>query len=157
MSGALFPALPTAPTKSSGLLRWLFITGVLAIAVGCWYFSTHIYRDYRVCRSAAERFHAHLDRSEYDSIYVEASDDFRAAAPKDRAIAFLSTVHQKLGPVQGMAFLGFHVNTTVRGTLANQVFETKFSLGTGQEQFLWKMGGATPLLVGYHVNSANLQ
>lgn len=156
MSTSMFPPPPVSETKSSGLLKWLFFVGIVAIAVGGWFLFTHIYRDYKICRSAAERFHTHLDRGEYEAIYVEASEDFRKAAPHDHAISFLTTVHQQMGTVQGMKFLGFHVNTTTRGTLANQVFETKFGLGTGQEQFLWRMGGSTPLLVGYHVNSANL-
>lgn len=157
MSTPLFPPPPISTTKSSALLKWLLLAGTAAIAVGGWYVVTHIYRDYKICHLAAERFHAHLDRGEYEAIYGEASDDFRKAAPHDHAITFLTSVHQKLGTVQGMKFLGFHENTTTRGTLANQVFETKFGLGTGQEQFLWRMGGTTPLLVGYHVNSTNLR
>ena len=152
------PPPPTIPvTRPSSLIKWLLGLGALCLVVLGWSCGTHFYRDYVVCRSAVDRFHQHLNRGEYESIYSEASDDFRSEAPKSDEIKVLETVHEKMGIAGTVKPLGFHVNSNTKGTLANQVYETEFSLGKAEEQFVWRIDGSIALLVSYHAESPNFR
>lgn len=140
------------------MLRWLVALGGLVLIGLVWSCGTHFYRDYGICRSAVDRFHQHLNRGEYESIYNEASEDFRAGATEADQTKVFQTVHEKMGIALKMKPLGFHVKaSTNNGVLADQVYETEFSLGRAEEQFVWRLKGNDALLVSYHAESPNFR
>jgi hypothetical protein len=160
MSSSPFPPPPIAPAqRQSSMIKWLLALGGLVLVVLAWSCGTRFYRDYGICRSAADRFHQHLNRSEYESIYNEASEDLRAEAPETDQIKVFQTVHEKMGIAGKMKPLGFHVNANAntKGTFANQVYETEFSLGKAEEQFVWRIKVNDALLVSYHAESSNFR
>ena len=72
-------------------------------------------------------------------------------------IKVFQTVHEKMGIAGKMKPLGFHVNANTKGTFANQVYETEFSLGKTEEQFVWRIKVNDALLVSYHAESSNFR
>ncbi len=155
-----FPYAPPAAaprTSSFSLIKSLLALAVLVIAVLVMTVGRNLYRKYNICRSAVVRFHQHMDHVEYEAIYNEATPDFRNAATKDAELGVLRLVHDKMGTFEKMTPLGFHVNANIKGTFANQVYETHFAMGTGQEQFVWRLENNNALLVSYHVDSPNFK
>lgn len=156
MSSSPVPPPPARLVRRrSPLSKWLLGLGGLILVVLAWSCGTHFYRDYGICRSAVDRFHQHLNNGEYESIYNEASEDLRAETPEADQVKVFQMIHEKMGIAGKMKPLGFHVNANTNGTFASQVYETEFSLGKGEEQFVWRIKGNDALLVGYHVKSPN--
>ena len=113
------------------------------------------YRDYRVASSAVELFHHRLDSGDFDTIYSDASDDFRSSGTKADQIKFFEATHQKLGNSGKTSPLGFHVNWRNGHMFVDQVFGTQFAQGTAQESFVWVLENGTPRLYGYHITPAD--
>ena len=90
-------------------------------------------------RSTTKRVRIFVPRQETDQIKV------------------FQTVHEKMGIAGKMKPLGFHVNANTKGTFANQVYETEFSLGKTEEQFVWRIKVNDALLVSYHAESSNFR
>jgi len=42
-------------------------------------------------------------------------------------------------------------------TWLDQVYQTQFSLGSGEESFIWVVANGQARLYGYHIPSANLK
>ena len=130
MSSSPFPPPPIAPgQRPSSMIKWAVAVGGLVLIALAWSCGTHFYRDYGICRSSVDRFHQHVNRGEYESIYNEASEDLRAGTPEADQIKVFQTVHEKMGSALKIKPLGFHVKaSTNNGILADQVYETEFSL-----------------------------
>lgn len=162
MSNWLPPPPPPSLDPSAAKARrsrWIlaaFAILVVASAV-VWSFGRGAYRDYRMTSAAVDHFHEQLNREDYDGIYEEASDEFRRFGTRTEDAKFLATVHQKMGSSGAKSPRGFHVNWRNGHTWVDQVYETQFSLGSGQESFIWIIDRGQARLYGYHIDSTNLK
>lgn len=114
------------------------------------------YQSYRLASSAVERFHRQLDSDDYNGIYTEASGAFRKWGTHDDCLKFLRMVHQKMGNSGKTSFAGFHVNWTNGSMWIDQVLNTRFALGQGQEHFVWVVDQNQLRLYKYQIDSPNL-
>ena len=150
------PAFATPPAPRSKT-KWIVVSSLIVVLLlvllgTC---GRGVYRDYRAASAAVELFHRHLDKTDFDTIYADASDSFRSASTKADLIKFLQATHQKLGNSGKTSPLGFHVNWRNRQMFVDQVYSTQFTQGTAQESFVWVMENGTPRLYGYRINPAD--
>lgn len=102
---------------------------------------------------AVVKFHQQLNAGQYREIYVQCGQKFRDSTNESDAIALFEAIHRKLGSVVNSKQLGWNVNTAPGGTFVRMGYETDFSEGKGQEDFVFEMNSGQALLVGYNVNS----
>jgi hypothetical protein len=152
------PAIPSTPKKRSRtrLIVLLSLSAAVA-AVILWSLGKGTYHDYRLASAAVEHFHQQLNAVDYDGIYEDASDELRRSASREDIVKLLEKVHQKMGNSGKTSPAGFHVNWKNGLTTVDQVFETEFAMGRGQESFVWIIRQDQLRLFGYHVDSPLLQ
>jgi len=111
-------------------------------------------------KSAAEagvtRFHEMLDGGRYHDIYAGAADEFRRSASEQVATATLQRVHDRLGAFRSSQQSGWRVNVGTAGKIVRLSYSSQFASGAGVEDFVFRIEGDAPRLVGYHVNSPAL-
>ena len=114
------------------------------------------YQAYTLASDATDHFHNQLDAADYNGIYRDASFDFhRAATPEDTA-KYLEVVHLKMGQSGKRSAARFHVHWRNGRFWVDQVYNAQFTLGRGQESFIWVMEPDHLRLYSYHIDSANL-
>jgi hypothetical protein len=129
-----------------------------ALAVGVlWSCGKSTYKNYRLADAAVDRFHQQLNQADFETIYGEATNDFRRTGTREDAIKVFELVHQKMGNSGKMSAKGFHINWQNGVLTVNQVYDTQFALGEGQEGFIWVIEHDQPRLQKYHIDSANLR
>jgi hypothetical protein len=138
--------------------RWVIgsIT-VVVVAPLLWTCGRGAYHNYKITSAAVSRFHQQLDAGDVESIYGEATDEFRRWGSRESALKFLETVHQKMGNSGGTSRTGFHVNWQNNIVSVNETFDTKFALGQAQETFVWIVDHDQAHLQRYQIDSANLR
>jgi hypothetical protein len=73
----------------------LFLVVVAGIAL--WSLGKGAYHNYRLANAAVDQLHRRLDQGDYETIYGEATEEFRRAGSREDEIKFLETVHLKMG------------------------------------------------------------
>jgi hypothetical protein len=83
------------------------------------------------------QFHSELDSGQYAAVYAACDEQFHEATTESDFVKILEAVHRKLGNVQqanlrntGIAWF------SGQGATVTLVYETKFTEGTGTEQFV---------------------
>ncbi len=135
----------------------LLVLLAVGLAIVVWALGRRTYRNYGITSAAADRFHQELNNSDYDAIYEEASDEFRRSGNRPDIVKFLQMVHEKMGDSGNKKAAGFHVSWTNGRTTVDQVFNTEFALGQGQESFIWIVRQDQARLYSYRINSPNLR
>ena len=136
------------------------VVAALVVAVGAillWACGKGAYHDYRLSSAAVDRFHQQLDQGDFETIYGEATDEFRRAGSREDQIKFLALVHEKMGNSGKMSAKGFHISWQNGRQSVNQVYDTQFALGQAEEGFIWIIEQDQPHLQMYHINSSNLR
>lgn len=151
------PSVP--PAKNQTLKRLIVLLCLLAfgLAIVLWAFGRRTYRNYGIASAAVDHFHQELNNSDYDAIYEEASDEFRRSGNRPDIVKFLQMVHEKMGNSGTRKASGFHVNWRNGRVTVDEVFNTEFALGQGQESFVWIVEQDHARLYGYHIDSPNLR
>jgi Protein of unknown function (DUF4019) len=114
-------------------------------------------KNVQLAHNAVGMFHAQLDTEQYSSIYAAADEKFHVATSEGEFVKLLQAIHNKLGTVResklrntGTAWF------SGQGATVTLVYETKFSDGTGTEQFVYHIKDNQAMLYGYHINSNDL-
>jgi len=94
-----------------------------------------------------------LNAEEYEEIFREADEGFRAGQSHDELIKFLQAVHRKLGNADHENQVNIRVDTNARGTFTTTWYNTTFVNGIASERFTWVTGGGVLKLYAYHVES----
>ena len=121
-----------------------------------WKAGRSTYHNYQIASDAVDRFHQQLNAGDYDQIFEEATDEFRRAGSRNDLNKFFDNIRQKMGPAGKRSAAGFHVNWQNGRLWVDQVFNTQFEKGQGQEYFLWEIQQGHPHLYHYRVDSPNL-
>jgi len=114
-------------------------------------------KNIQLAKDSVGMFHAQLDTEQYNAIYAATDEKFKIASTEADFVKLVQAVHNKLGVVQDSKL----TNTVVawysgQGATVTLVYDTKFSQGTGREQFLWHIKDNQATLYGYHINSNDL-
>jgi hypothetical protein len=135
--------------------RAIVIGGLIAVvgAIVLWSAAKGMYHNYRLSSAAVEKFHHELDQGDYDAIWEDSTDAFRAAGTRADTVKLFETVHQKMGASGKASSAGFHVNWQPGRANVNHVFDTAFSNGRAQEAFIWIVEQDHPRLQSYRIDS----
>ena len=113
-------------------------------------------RDKSVAEAGVVRFHEMLDDGRYHDIYAGGAPEFRRSAAEPAAIAEMQRIHDRLGAFRSSQQSGWRVNFGTAGKIVQLSYTTQFVSAAGTEDFVFRIEGDRPQLVGYHVNSPAL-
>jgi hypothetical protein len=132
--------------------RLLLVTGLLFLLASC--------GDTIDGRAFAEpevkRFHEKLKLGNFESIYEDASADFKGAIPKDKTLALFSAIERKLGPLQETKLINWNVNTHNLNTVVVLVQDSRFKEGQATETFTFRIENEKAQLLGYNISSLDM-
>jgi hypothetical protein len=138
------PAIPKTGTKELAV--------VLCIVVGL--ISGPVAKYHELGNQAVKQFHEQLAAGQYVAIYDAADETLRESTSKSDFVNLLQSVHEKLGDVQDLnsSWKGVAFHGGKRATIA-LYFDTKFTNGTGAEQFVWQEHDNHLTLSRYQIKS----
>src|SRR5580700_9556933 len=104
-----------------------------------------------------QQFHSELDSEQYTAVYAASDEKFHEATTESDFVKLLEAVHRKLGNVQQANLRNTGVAWFAgQGATVTLVYETRFTEGTGTEQFIWHIKDNGAALYSYHINSNEL-
>ena len=118
-----------------------------------WQCSSALVQGRKLATASVRHFHQQLNAEEYEEIYREADEGFRAGQSHDELVKFLQAVHRKLGNAGHENQINIRVDTNTRGTFTTTWYNTSFVNGPASERFTWVTGGGALKLYGYHIES----
>lgn len=101
-------------------------------------------------------FHDRLNNGQFDTIYGEASAEFRGAAPKAQVVQLFSAIERKLGKVKSASTKTWNISSFNFNARVVLVVEPRFEHGTGTETFTFRVSGGKAVLLGYSINSIDM-
>jgi hypothetical protein len=103
---------------------------------------------------AVKQFHEQVAAGQYVAIYDGADETLRESSSKSDFVNLLRSVHDKLGDVQDLnpSWTGISFHGDQRTTILLR-FDTKFTNGSGAEQFVWQEHDNRLTLSRYQINS----
>jgi hypothetical protein len=113
-------------------------------------------RGKKLSDAAVQRFHQQLDAGQFEAIYDEAGEGFKAGDSREEVIKFLGAVHKKIGNSRKADWVNINVNTNTNGTFTRTSYTTTFDSGTATETFTWVKSGGNLKLYNYHIESRAL-
>jgi hypothetical protein len=119
------------------------------VALGC----TSMMKGKGAAEPAVAKFHQQFSDKQFTQIYAESSNKFKSATTEQELVDLLDAIHRKLGTVKDAKSTSWKVNSTTDGTFVYMTYDTEFTEGKGDEQFVFEMDGDKAILAGYHINS----
>lgn len=113
-------------------------------------------RDKAAAENGVATFHQMLDAGRYHDIYAGADPAFRSTASEAEGLRVLQMIHDRLGAFRSSQESGWRVNYGTGGNVVNLTYASQFASGAGTEDFVFRIEGNAPRLVGYHVHSPAL-
>ena len=117
--------------------------------------SCSIGKDLPQVTRAIDSFHRDLNAGKIVQLVQQAGPELLAGDPV-RVSNLLLAVHRKLGAFQSGKVAGWNDNFTGGGHFLAIAYEARYAKGPATEQFTYRLGGKSPVLVGYHVNAEAL-
>ncbi|MGB7207340.1 MAG: DUF4019 domain-containing protein [Pyrinomonadaceae bacterium] len=106
--------------------------------------------------AAIAQFHALLDEERYAEIYAASHQRMKEAATEEGLTKTLQSVHIKLGKVKETVTQSFNEgNYNLKGGV-NVFQRTTFERGKATERFVWAIDGQNAVLIGYRVDTMEL-
>jgi len=131
-------------------------TAITAIAASLALTGCSASRDKSAAEAGVVRFHEMFDDGRYHDIYAGAAAEFRQSASEPAATAEMQRIHDRLGAFRSSQQSGWRVNFGTAGNIVQLSYNSQFASGAGVEDFVFRIEGNAPQLVGYHVNSPAL-
>jgi hypothetical protein len=135
------------------LWKWSLAATVVILLFLMWQCGSALVQGRKLVNAAVQRFHQQLNTEQYEEIYREADDGFRAGQSHDETIKFLKAVHKKLGNAGNATQANVRVDTNTHGTFTTTSYNTIFANGSATERFIWVKSGGALKLYGYHIES----
>jgi hypothetical protein len=108
-------------------------------------------------RDAVTEFHRKLDSHQYREAYLESDTALTKSLTEAEFLRLLQTIGHKLGKTKASTLRSSQASWTFKeGFLISAVYDTEFTLGTGVEEFVWRVRGGRTALAGYHITSPTL-
>ena len=111
-------------------------------------------QDMSVTDAAVADFHAKLNNGQFAAIAAAAGPEM-----KNGGIDFpvlVEKIHAKLGTFRSTARQGFNDNINNGDHTFTASYASVYSTGPATENFVYRLNGGKPVLIGYHVESAAL-
>jgi hypothetical protein len=103
--------------------------------------------------AAVRHFHQQLNARNYEGIFREADQGFKAGQGHDESIRFLEAVHQQLGLAGPETRVSIRVEANPGGTFLTTQYSTMFAAAAATEMFTWVKSSGTLKLNAYHIQS----
>lgn len=110
-------------------------------------------QDMGKAEAAVVHFHQQLDAGEVEAIYQATAQEFKQTGNKADLVAFFQGVHGKLGRYKSGRKVNWKMNYGTSGEIVVLDYQSDFENGEAGEDFVFRIDGDTPVLLGYHVNS----
>jgi len=102
---------------------------------------------------AVKQFHSQMDSERYREIYEAADSSFHKRSEPE-FIAFLESIHKKLGPVTRVTLQSSQVGLFAgQGTVVTLFYRTQFTNGGAGEKFIFHFDQNRATLHGYYITS----
>jgi len=111
-------------------------------------------QDMSAADSAVADFHAKLNAGQFEAI-TDASGPEIKNGDVDFA-QLIAAVHTKLGTFRSTSRQGFNDNINNDDHTFTASYASVYSTGPATENFVYRLSGGKPVLIGYHVESAAL-
>ena len=106
---------------------------------------------------AIAQFHRLLDAGQFDAIYSGASNEMKAASPRERLVAILTAVHRKLGMFRSGSVKGWNDMVNTSGHFITISYASRYDRDANAvEQFNYRIDGDHASLVGYNISSTSM-
>ena len=129
----------------------------LPLILSCYVFLTlqgcSASQDMDKAEAAVEHFHQQLDAGQAEAIYQATAQEFKQTGSEASLVAFFQGVHDKLGNYKSGRKVNWKVNYGTSGEMLVLDYQSEFENGVAGENFVFRIDGDTPVLLGYHVNS----
>lgn len=102
---------------------------------------------------AIRDFHGKYNNGQYQEIYLHSDESLKKKRSEAETISFFSKLREKLGDVGEAKLTNQSINVTTMGTIVSSVYDTEFSKGKGQEQYIYIIKDGAAKLMDYKVNS----
>jgi len=123
----------------------VFVAALLVLLTSCGRKSKEI------GERAVARFHDQFNAGQYHDIYAQAEEGpFHRGSGEADTLAWLDTVHRKLGTVKTANETEWHVR---HGTEVNLIYDTQFTEGNAREYFVFYVSGDNARLSNYNIES----
>jgi hypothetical protein len=133
--------------------KWSLAVSAVVLVFLMWQCGSALVQGRKLATAAVRHFHQQLNAEEYEEIYREADEGFRAGQSHDELIQFLQAVHKKLGNAGDEKQVNIRVDTNTRGTFTTTWYNTTFVNGTASERFTWVKSDGALELYAYHIES----
>jgi len=135
------------------LWKWSVAAAAVILVFLMWRCGSALVQGRKLANAAVQHFHEQLNAEEYEGIYVDADDGFRAGQTHDELIKFLQAVHKKLGNAGDTTQSNIRVDSNTRGTFTTTSYKTTFANGAATESFTWVTSGGALKLYRYYIES----
>ena len=134
------------------------VIGLVAagVAYAIWGVGSGMTKGRALAAPAVEEFHRRYNAGDLAGIRAAGSEGFRKAAPEKEFLDFLGAMQRKLGKATASTEASWKVNVFNMSVRVISEQNTTFEHGKGVETFVFEVEGDHALLLGYHVNSADL-
>jgi hypothetical protein len=102
---------------------------------------------------AVVKFHAMLDRGQFQQIYDQSGSVMKSVATGPQLVALLSAVHRKLGATKQAVRQGWNEQVNGDGHTLTLGYDTLYERGKAAETFVFQVSDKDVSLAGYHINS----
>jgi hypothetical protein len=109
-----------------------------------------------IAEPAVAQFHEKLNLGDFESIYEDASAEFKAAVPREKILQLFGAITRKLGPLQEPKLINWNVNTRNLKTVVVLVQDSKFEEGQATETFTFRVDDEKAELIGYNISSLDM-
>jgi uncharacterized protein YcfL len=101
-------------------------------------------------------FHSQLDAGQFAQMYQASSDGLKKITAEQPFVAFLESVHGKLGATRSSKQTDWKVNYVNGATLVTLHYKTSYANGDADEEFIFQVDGQKASLAGYHMSTTSM-
>jgi hypothetical protein len=131
------------------MMRFAMLLAAAVALAGC-----SMGQDMSATDSAVADFHAKLNNGQFAAIAAAAGPELKNGSTDFPA--FIEAIHTKLGTFRSTARMGFNDNINNGDHTFTAGYASVYSSGPATENFVYRLNGGKPVLIGYHVESAAL-
>lgn len=109
-------------------------------------------KDVEAAQTEVARFHKMFDAGQFAEIYATAGPEIRQGMSEADWVAMLEGVHNFYGNVAQTKNKGFNVNYNTSGSRVSLTYDTQFTRGAGEEDFVYDLADGKLTLAGWHID-----
>lgn len=143
-------------TPERKIWPWVLIAVCVVLGLGVYSCVRALSSAGRESDEAMKAFHTALDQKSCSQIYTSATPDFRQTTSEEDWNSLCAKIPEKMGTFVSTERQFVNLNATTSGKFLTVTYASVFSLGKGDEKFVWKYDGTQLKLHGYTINSPGL-